>query len=87
MVNTCRNNICCTFCAEEHHSKDCNKKRSMLCINCIKINDKLNLNLDTGHSSYDTKNCKYYERYYNKIYAKIMNNLYFLTFSVQLKHV
>lgn len=58
----------CMLCAGNHKSANC-KSDVRKCINCIRANNKLNLNLDILHSATD-RNCKCYQRIVDSIKKK-----------------
>ena len=55
----CRNEITCLKCHGNHNTKQCNKEYIHKCINCKRMNSKLNLGLDENHETTD-KECPVY---------------------------
>lgn len=64
----CKHQITCGICADDHDTKVCTK-REKKCINCITANDKFNMQLDAGHSSFDSK-CPCYIQLVQKLSTK-----------------
>ena len=64
----CKEKVTCVMCAEEHKSEVC-RSESKKCINCVRANQKLNLNLDIQHAAIDRK-CECYLRIVESIKKK-----------------
>lgn len=62
----CKNQEICYKCHGQHKSKDCNEEIVKKCVNCIKANNILKLNLKYDHCTNDRK-CPVYE---NKLKLK-----------------
>ena len=54
----CKEKISCVSCSGEHESREC-RSNFKKCINCIRANEKYNLNLDINHAAID-RECKCY---------------------------
>lgn len=65
----CTNRETCGKCSGEHKTKDCNSEE-IKCINCFKTKEKLNIDIDFGHTVFDV-NCTCYKRVLEKIKSKI----------------
>ena len=60
-AENCRNEARCIKCAKsDHKANECTSGEAV-CINCTKMNEKLQLNLDVGHCAYDS-NCAVYQK-------------------------
>lgn len=62
----CKNEETCYKCHGNHKSGECSKEVILKCVNCIRINKKLNLGLDENHVT-SNKECPVYK---NKLNAK-----------------
>lgn len=60
----CKNEELCFKCHGPHRSKECNNEIIKKCINCIRSNRKLNLNLDENHYT-NSKRCPVYQNKLN----------------------
>ncbi|CRK94460.1 CLUMA_CG007967, isoform A [Clunio marinus] len=60
-VSTCQHKPVCNVCASEDHKKANCESLKETCINCIKINEKLNLKLNVNHSVWSNE-CAVYKR-------------------------
>lgn len=68
IARECRNMEVCLRCHEQHRTKDCKSKEVLMkCINCIKMNEKLNMGLEVNHHTND-RDCPVYQ---NKLNAKM----------------
>lgn len=65
----CTNKRVCGKCTGEHDAREC-KEESHQCINCVTINNKLNLALDVNHSTYDV-NCEVYRQKISQVKGRI----------------
>lgn len=65
----CTSSVACGKCAESHITKDCNNDFEK-CINCLKMIEKLKVNINVDHIAND-RNCECYKRVINKITSKI----------------
>lgn len=65
----CKNNTSCPKCAGEHKLSEC-RTEDLKCINCKKMNEKLNLNLNIDHPTWD-KDCVVYQRKIKALKNKI----------------
>lgn len=63
----CKNDKVCFTCSKKHNGR-CTSNKSV-CINCKKMNEKVNLKLDINHSIFD-RNCPCYERIVQSIRKK-----------------
>lgn len=68
----CREKITCVMCAGEHKSDVC-ESESKKCINCVRANQKLNLNLDIQHAAID-RQCECYLKIVESIKKKTAYN-------------
>jgi hypothetical protein len=60
LSQNCTNDLCCAKCSRNHEMKNCDSNE-FCCINCLQTNNKLNLNLDIKHNTWDTS-CPVYKR-------------------------
>lgn len=68
IAKECRNQEICLRCHGEHKTKECkNTEQIMKCINCMKINNKLNMDLDENHFT-NNRECPVYQ---NKLNLKM----------------
>ena len=57
--NVCKNEMACSRCSKKHKFNDCpkNEDESYLnpeaCINCLKMSEKMNLQLESNHKAWD----------------------------------
>ena len=58
-ASDCKNAMACPRCAGNHKSDQC-QSQFKRCVNCMKVNENLNLSLDTNHESWD-KRCHVYK--------------------------
>lgn len=65
----CKEKAACVTCAGNHQSDKC-KSESKNCINCIRANNQLNLNLDTNHAATD-RSCKCFQRIVNAVQKRV----------------
>lgn len=65
-ASECRNEAVCFKCHGNHKSKDCTKEILNKCINCVRENKRLNLNLDESHATIN-RECPVYR---NKLSLK-----------------
>lgn len=65
----CSESVTCPLCAGNHKKNECNTEERK-CINCVRVNKKLNLGLDVSHSSVD-RNCRCYSKTLESIQRKI----------------
>lgn len=56
----CKSEEICYKCHGNHKSNDCDKEILIKCINCIRMNKKLNLGLDENHTT-SNKECPVYQ--------------------------
>jgi len=56
----CKNELCCAKCSGNHDGKDCDNEIAK-CVNCAWANDRMKMNLDVNHTSFDLK-CPSYLR-------------------------
>lgn len=68
-ASDCTNNTSCPRCAGEHKVSEC-KAEEVKCINCKTLNEKLNLNLSTNHTTWD-KECVVLQRKIRALKQKI----------------
>lgn len=64
MSSECKNPEICIKCHGNHKSQECNKEPITKCINCVKMNQKLNMGLDENHGTYN-KVCPVYQNKLN----------------------
>lgn len=60
----CTNKETCLKCHQEHKTSECSKDYINKCINCIKYNEKLKLNVDVNHKTF-SKLCPAYQHKLN----------------------
>lgn len=61
-ATNCKNKTSCGYCAEDHQLEECETDDdNLVCINCIKANEKWNMNLESNHSVFDPC-CAVYKR-------------------------
>ena len=60
IAKNCKNNIKCAKCGEDHDTRGCTSE-TLKCVNCVRYNEKFNLNLDFNHDSRDA-NCAVYKK-------------------------
>ncbi|KAI8120531.1 hypothetical protein CVS40_8209 [Lucilia cuprina] len=65
----CKNQECCLKCHGCHKTKECDKEQINKCINCIRMNNRLNMGLDDNHQT-NNKECPVYQ---NKLKIKKKN--------------
>lgn len=68
-VKDCKEKTACVLCAEEHTSNVC-RNENKKCVNCVRVNQKLNLNLDVHHAAVD-RECECYQKIVKSIKSKI----------------
>jgi hypothetical protein len=56
----CKNEVSCPKCAGKHKMDEC-KRLDENCSNCMNANEKLKMNLNTKHCTWD-RNCPVYKR-------------------------
>lgn len=62
----CKNELVCYKCHGNHRSKECVEEVINKCINCVRVNTRLNLGLDENHST-TNRDCPVFQ---NKLNAK-----------------
>lgn len=53
----CKNKVCCRKCCGEHDAKNCNNSEESKCANCVKTNERLELNLDINRNTIIRAQC------------------------------
>lgn len=66
MAHECKNEETCSKCHGNHKTSECNNEQMIKCINCVRVNKKLNLGLDDNHLT-NYKGCPVYQ---NKLSIK-----------------
>lgn len=56
-ADDCKSDKLCVKCGDSNHGKDECKSVIIKCVNCLEINKKMNLSLDTSHSTFDVNKC------------------------------
>lgn len=64
----CKNTLTCGYCGGVHKSPDCESDYAS-CVNCVKANNKYNLQLNEEHDVWD-KECEYYKRIEEKVASR-----------------
>lgn len=62
----CKFQEVCYKCHENHKSQECNRNAINKCINCVRVNNRLNLGLDENHET-TNRECPVFQ---NKLNAK-----------------
>lgn len=67
----CDKPISCPRCSLNHEVKDC-KEQSLRCSNCVKLIDKLNIEISTDHAVWESDKCTAYTRARDKFRMDIL---------------
>lgn len=66
LASECKNDETCFKCHGNHKAKDCKNEKIIKCINCMRVNKKLNMGLDENHVT-NNRECPVYK---NKLSMK-----------------
>lgn len=64
IARECKNDEICSKCHGNHQSNQCKKETITKCINCVRVNKKLNMGLDENHLT-NNKHCPVYQNKLN----------------------
>lgn len=68
---TCKNPVVCPLCGKNHDIKAC-KSKSVTCSNCVKLNEKQNIEVSVDHAAWNIKLCSAYKRACEKVKSDIL---------------
>lgn len=67
----CKNSVSCPRCGQGHMVNECHSD-SLTCINCVKLNDKIDGSIDTNHAAWDTPNCTSYKQACGRLRSDVL---------------
>lgn len=69
--NNCKNSVSCPRCGQNHKVQEC-KASSLICSNCVKLNERLSGSVDTKHATWDIRLCTAYTQACNRLRSDVL---------------